>query len=154
MTELRATAVPDSAILTRALALIYLLVIATAVLIPDPRAVGTFKYNLGTPFRQLGGLFAEVSATTLGDVIGNVAGFIPLTVLLCLGWRRVRGWVWGACATLLSVAAETAQYLLPITRRADLWNVVENSAGAWIGVLLVSLLPGSAAGRGHSQRPE
>ncbi|QCV95986.1 VanZ family protein [Acidipropionibacterium acidipropionici] len=136
----RRTAEGHGSVLARVLVPLYLVAIASALLIPDPHAVGTFKYNLGTPLRQLGGFFTTVSATAMGDVIGNVVGFIPLTLLLCLGWRRVPGRIWGIAATLLSIAAETAQYLLPINRRADPWNIVQNSAGAWIGVGLAVLI--------------
>jgi glycopeptide antibiotics resistance protein len=127
-------------VVARVLVPLYLLAVAAAVLVPDPHAVGTFKYNLGAPVQRLGGPFAQISAAGIGDVIGNVVGFIPLTLLLCLGWRRVPGRIWGIAATLLSIAAETAQYLLPINRRADPWNIVQNSAGAWIGVGLAVLI--------------
>lgn len=145
--------VSSGSVAARVLLPLYLLAVAAAVLIPDPHAVGTFKYNLGFPLQQLGGLSAQVSATLIGDILGNVAGFIPLTVLLCLGWRGVPGWVWGAVGCLLSVAAEAAQFLLPeLSRRPDLWNIVENSAGGWIGVGLVTLPRRGRARRRGSPR--
>ncbi|AXE39854.1 VanZ family protein [Acidipropionibacterium virtanenii] len=119
---------------------LYLIAIAAAVLLPDPQAIGTFKYNVGMQIQRIANRISHVSPTALGDIASNIIAFIPLTFLLGMAWRRVPVWVWGLVGMLASVGAETAQYLLPeLSRRPDIWNVIENSIGAWIGALLASL---------------
>lgn len=130
-------------VVARTFVLVYAAAIATAVLIPNPRAIGTFKYNIGMLLRRLAARASQPDPTQLGDVVTNVAAFIPLTLLFGIAWRRVPVWVWGIIGTVISVCAETAQYLVPeLTRRPDIWNVVENSLGAWLGALIAALAKG------------
>ncbi|AMS06177.1 VanZ family protein [Acidipropionibacterium acidipropionici] len=129
-------------VVARTFVLVYAAAIATAVLIPSPRAIGTFKYNIGMLLRRLAARASQSDPTQLGDVVTNVAAFIPLTLLFGIAWRRVPVWVWGIIGTVISVCAETAQYLVPeLSRRPDIWNVVENSLGAWFGALIAAALP-------------
>jgi VanZ family protein len=66
----------------------------------------------------------------------NVALFIPLALLLC--WAipvMSRGRIWVLCV-LTSCAVEVTQYFFLPAREASLRDVVTNSTGAAIGVLL------------------
>ncbi|GAA3766822.1 hypothetical protein GCM10022240_19020 [Microbacterium kribbense] len=74
------------------------------------------------------------------EFAANVAMFIPLGVLAVL-WFGVRGW-WTApvLGALVSTAIETTQALALSTRVPDLRDVVANTGGAVIGMLLMLLL--------------
>lgn len=142
--------VSGGTVLARILVPIYLLMIAAAVLLPDPVTIHAVKEWIGELIQSAGARIARSSSVKLGDVASNIAAFIPLTLLLGLAWRRVPTWVWGLTGTLLSVAAETAQYLIPeLTRRPDVWNVIENSIGSWVGSLLVALIPKALSPDNH-----
>lgn len=142
--------VSGGTVLARILVPIYLLMIAAAVLLPDPVTIHAVKEWIGDLIQSAGARISRSSPVKLGDVASNIAAFIPLTLLLGLAWRRVPAWVWGLTGTLLSVAAETAQYLIPeLTRRPDVWNVIENSIGSWVGSLLVSLIPNGPSPDNH-----
>lgn len=118
----------------RVVASAYLLIILLSVLTPSAVLVTIVKFHVGL-WIQGGRRFQMLPSTPVGDVVLNVAAFIPLTWLLSLGWPRTRTWVWGLFGCLVSVIAETGQLILPgIHRRPDIMNVLENSLGAWIGV--------------------
>ncbi len=138
----RASRVGGATVFARTLVLIYAAAIAVAVLIPNPHAVGTLKYDVGVLLHRLAARISRTDPTQLGDVVTNVATFVPLTLLFGIAWRRVPAWVWGITGTVVSVCAEATQYLVPeLTRRPDIWNVVENSVGAWLGALIAAALP-------------
>jgi MYXO-CTERM domain-containing protein len=78
-----------------------------------------------------------------GDVerAANVLVFIPLGLLLCYALPRVpRFLVWLLCV-MLSLGVEAAQVALP-GRRPTPIDVITNSTGAAIGVLLAMVLAG------------
>jgi glycopeptide antibiotics resistance protein len=74
------------------------------------------------------------------EFAANVAMFVPLGVLAVL-WFGVRGW-WSAIVVgaLVSGAIESAQAVLLSTRVPDVRDIVANTAGATIGMLLMLLL--------------
>jgi len=74
------------------------------------------------------------------EFAANVAMFVPLGVLAVL-WFGVRAW-WSAIliGALVSGAIESAQAALLSTRVADIRDIVANTAGATIGMLLMLLL--------------
>ena len=114
----------------------YLAVLASLTLGASPGAVFT---AVAQHARTIDGL-AWLRA---GDVerTANVLVFIPLGLLLCCALPRVpRFLVWLLCVGL-SLAVEAAQVALP-GREPTLIDVVTNSTGAAIGVLLAMLLAG------------
>lgn len=128
-------------VFARLCALIYLLLIGVAVLLPDPTLIAALKLRVAHVIRLVAIHIAHMPRATLGDVTSNVAAFIPLTLLLALAWRRIPLWVCGVVGMCISIAAEGLQYFLPqIHRRPDFWNVVENSIGAWIGVAIAAVI--------------
>lgn len=73
---------------------------------------------------------------------GNVMLFFPLGVLLLLVWRRLRFWKGLLVAIAVSFSIELVQYASRawIHRSADVNDVILNSLGACVGLVLVSLL--------------
>ncbi|WEG07633.1 VanZ family protein [Microbacterium horticulturae] len=70
----------------------------------------------------------------------NVAMFVPLGILAVL-WFGVRGW-WTApvIGAVVSTAIEGSQAILLSSRVADVRDIVANTLGAVIGMLLMLLL--------------
>ncbi|MCI1749052.1 MAG: VanZ family protein [Acidipropionibacterium sp.] len=115
--------------------------IGIAVLLPDPRAIHAMKLDVAHVVQKVASRIAHMPAITVGDIASNIAAFIPVTLLLALGWRRVPLWVCGIVGMVLSAAGEMMQYLFPeVHRRPDIWNVVQNSIGAWIGVAIAAVI--------------
>ncbi|MEE8888632.1 MAG: VanZ family protein [Acidipropionibacterium acidipropionici] len=144
-------------VVARTFVLVYAAAIATAVLIPNPHAIETFKSNVGMLLRPIASGVISANPTQSGDVVMNIVAFIPLTVFLGIAWRRIPSWVCGIIGTVASMCAETIQYLIPaLTRRPDIWNVMENSVGSWLGALIVAALrihrPPARTGRANRQR--
>ena len=81
----------------------------------------------------------DALASTTVEMAANVLLFVPVALLLAGSAPRLPGvLVWLAC-TATSAAVETAQLVLP-GRQPSVRDVVLNSAGALIGVVLHSLL--------------
>lgn len=128
-------------VLARLCALIYLLMIGIAVLLPDPKLIAALKLKVAHVVQRVAHHIAEAHPTAVGDVASNIAAFVPVTLLLALAWRKVPLWIWGIAGMLISTAAELLQFLLPqIHRRPYFWNVVENSVGGWIGIAVAAVL--------------
>jgi VanZ family protein len=95
---------------------------------------------------------------TLQDVTVNVAAYVPLGLLLSIGFGARHGPARGAaaatvCAVLLSLAMETVQMFLPV-RIASNIDLLANSLGALVGAMAAPLLaPTRALGaRLHAAR--
>ena len=74
------------------------------------------------------------------DVVSNVVLFLPFGAAVALRWpalTEVRAAA-GACA--LSLAVEIVQWQLPLGRTAQTTDVLMNTAGGWIGWLVVDRL--------------
>lgn len=73
---------------------------------------------------------------------GNVLLFFPLGILIPLVWRRLRFSRGIRIAIAFSVSIELVQYLsrVWVHRTADVNDVILNSVGACLGLVLVSLL--------------
>lgn len=82
------------------------------------------------------------------EVIANVVMFVPLG-LLVLAWGG-RPWHGILSGLALSAAIETTQLLFLPTRVADVRDVVANTLGATLGVVLVVIV--ARAVRSHSRR--
>jgi VanZ family protein len=138
-------------LLTTATAL-YLLVVGWVTLGPQPtglvRAAGVWRLlDLVRDHPSLSWItYSRI------EFAANVAMFLPLGVLLLLLLGR-RGW-WAAMLTgfLLSVAIEAAQFVLP-GRVSDIRDLVANSLGTALGVLvaLVITLPAAIRRRRASR---
>ena len=74
------------------------------------------------------------------EFAANVVMFVPLGILAVL-WFGVRGW-WSAplIGAIVSAAIESAQALFLTSRVPDLRDIVANTLGAVIGMLLMLLL--------------
>lgn len=139
-------------LLTTATAL-YLAVVGWVTLGPQPtglvRAAGVW---------QLLGLVREHPSFSwityaLIEFSANVAMFVPVGVLLLLLMGRRRWWAAILSGFVLSVGIEAAQLLLP-GRVSDIRDLVANSLGTALGVLLalVITLP-AALRRRRASRP-
>lgn len=69
------------------------------------------------------------------EFMANVAMFVPLGVLLTLIIRR-RRWLVLPIALLVTVTIESGQALLLAARTPSVWDVVANTAGACLGMLV------------------
>jgi VanZ family protein len=81
---------------------------------------------------------------TLQDVAVNFAAYIPLGLLLSIGWSARFGARWGAlaatlAAALLSLAMEIVQIFLP-ARIASNVDLLANTLGALVGAMAAPLL--------------
>ena len=75
-----------------------------------------------------------------GDKIGHFAAYSLLAWLATnLGWNRVRIWIG---ASLMGVGVECVQYFLP-WRSFEFLDMVANSTGALLGIILASTAVGS-----------
>ncbi len=66
--------------------------------------------------------------------VANVAGFVPLGLLLVLGWPRVWAWVWPVGLAAASGGAELVQ--AQIGREPSVQDVALNTVGAVVGTVL------------------
>ena len=128
---------PHSVRLAWILALAYLLVIVHASLLP-------YRGWRMPPDEILGFLTAPwPHYTTLGDIIVNLAAYMPLGFLASIGWGARRGAGPGVfhaalCAAGLSLVMESAQMFLP-ARIASNVDLLANSLGALIGAMAAPL---------------
>ncbi len=83
------------------------------------------------------------------EFLANIALFVPLGVLVALGWRRLPWWGVTVLGFTLSAVIEIVQLWLP-TRFPTLSDVVANTLGALIGALLAKAFPRVFAARRSS----
>ena len=122
-----------------ALTVLYLGAVAWVTLGPQP--VGLVK--AGGIF-QLLALFQRHTATAwitypTVEFTANVAMFVPIGVLFLLLVGRRRWWAAVAFGMLLSASIEIAQLFVP-GRVTDVRDLVSNSIGAFLGVLVALVL--------------
>jgi glycopeptide antibiotics resistance protein len=135
------------------LTVLYLAGVAWVTLGPEPYDARTS----GILWRFLT-LFSEHEATewiTFDRVesVANVAMFVPLGVFLVLLFGRRRWWLAIIVCAVLSSAIELSQAALLPTRVSDPDDIVANSSGGAIGVLLgVVLMSISLARRSRRGR--
>jgi hypothetical protein len=84
-------------------------------------------------------------STSTVEMAANVLLFVPVALLLAAAAPRLPGVVIWLLCTAASAAVETAQLILP-DRESTVRDVVLNSAGALIGVLLQTLISRGRAG--------
>jgi len=143
---------PHTVRLAWILALAYLLVVAYASMLPfhgwrvPPEEILRF---LAAPWPRF---------ITLQDVIVNIVAYVPLGLLLSIGWGAHYGPARGAAAATLAVLAlslvmEFAQMFLPV-RIASNVDLLANGTGGLIGAMAAPLLAPtqSLGGRLHAAR--
>ncbi|QCV87435.1 VanZ family protein [Acidipropionibacterium jensenii] len=123
---------PSRVRLCRGITAGYLVLIGLAVLTPIRQQAIAVKRMTGVRL-QGGASHPAIDPVVLGDVVLNIVGFIPLTLLLSLGWPRVRPYAWAGVCLLVSMACEALQLIPALNRRADLFNILENGSGAFTG---------------------
>ncbi len=138
---LRAT-IPDG-VLVIALGAIAILTLG------DPMGPQPDRINL-IPFRdQWWALQGQVDpALATATLIANVLLFVPLGAALAARHPDMTGWRLVLVAALVSIGVEAAQGVMNIGRLADVTDVMANTAGAAIGIVLWGML----AGEGPDER--
>jgi glycopeptide antibiotics resistance protein len=130
---------------------LYLVVVAALTIVPlQPRAVSGVGIVSLIPGRTTFGCYRQMTGTPVEVVIcnmqllGNIALFIPMGLLLPLVWHERRSALATISAALAgSVTIEVIQYLqqsMGMKRSVDIDDVILNVVGASIGYLLVRLL--------------
>lgn len=136
---------------------VYLAVVLGVTLWPAPVTEGankdiidrilTVSHDAGVP--------ASFTFHTL-QFVANVAMFVPLGLLAALLLPQRLIWLVLVGAPLLSAAIELTQLLGLTARQADVWDVVANSLGAWLGVAIalgILAMLRARARRAASRRP-
>ncbi|MEA9986764.1 MULTISPECIES: VanZ family protein [Subtercola] len=80
------------------------------------------------------------------EFIANIAMFVPVGLFLLLLFGRRQWWLAILVGFLMTVSIETAQLFLP-GRVSDVRDVVSNTSGATVGVLVGLVLTASKARR-------
>lgn len=78
------------------------------------------------------------------EQVFNALAFIPPVLVLCLLLPHVPRSVWILAALMTSLGIETVQMLALPDRRFDWWDVLGNTCGALIAVVLAMLISGLA----------
>ena len=131
-------------------ALLVLALGAIAILtLGDPMGPQPDRVNL-IPFRDqwwaLQGLIDPALATA--TLVANVLLFLPLGAALAARHPEVARWRLVLVAAVVSTGVEAAQGVMNIGRLADVTDVMANTGGAAIGVVLWEML----AGEGPNER--
>lgn len=114
---------------------VYLVAVAWLVWNPDPGAPGSAVLQVTTLLQEWG-----LPATTTRVERGlNVVMFVPLSLLgaWVLGWWRVVDWVLAGFA--VSLLIEVVQHVAIPTRSGTTSDVVTNTTGALLGIVLARL---------------
>jgi VanZ family protein len=127
---------------------LYLLVPAALTLLPDRPSAGAdgFRRLVDGVVRRLTAGQVEISVVDL-EVLANVLLLVPLGLLLVPALPRTPLSVLLALAALLSLGIETLQYLLLPGRVATLVDVLANTGGAAIGLVLAADARSGLSGR-------
>jgi glycopeptide antibiotics resistance protein len=142
------------------LTLLYLLVVAWVTLGPEP-----YDEQSSGVLWQFLDFFARHDATdwitfSRVEFTANVLMFVPLGLFLVLLFGRRQWWLAVLLGSAISVAIELSQGAFLPTRVSDLGDVIANSSGALIGVVVgtivmtVSDLRRRRRGRGRARVAE
>ena len=71
--------------------------------------------------------------------VANIVMFVPFGLFLALSLAPRLAWIGGVAAFAFTSAIEVMQQLFLPERSGDVWDVVANTAGGIVGVVLVSL---------------
>jgi len=121
--------------LLRAAYAVYLVAVAWLVWNPDPGAPGSAVLHVTTLLQDWG----LPASTTWVERGLNVVMFVPLSLLgaWVLGWWRVLDWVLAGFA--VSLLIEVVQHVAIPTRSGTTSDVVTNTTGALVGIVLALL---------------
>jgi VanZ family protein len=142
------------AVAARVAIAVYLLVPAALTLLPERPDAGAqdFRRIVDALADRLTAGRVEVSVVEL-EVLANVLLLVPLGLLLAFAAPRLALSLLLAVAALLSLGIETLQYLLLPERVATLVDVLANTGGAAIGLVLAAdLRTAMSAWRGRRAR--
>lgn len=78
----------------------------------------------------------QLSLPHLNDKLGHFIGYLTVALLLALGWRQTPVWLLWLVATVSGGLAELAQGMLTTSRSMEWLDLLANSVGALVGVLL------------------
>lgn len=131
----------------------YLIAVGVLVLDPSQQAPGV-TLSLVSRALQLLQLPVVADSRTL-ETLSNVALFVPLSLLGMFIWPSHRILTWTLAGALLSATIELFQLVLLPDRFATVSDVVANTAGAFLGAVLATIIARSSVGRGSQVvRPE
>lgn len=120
----------------------YLAVVAALTCLKSFYTIGTLWKPENQRVRELRlqpfGIIADASNpfNAVFDILGNVAFFLPLGMLLAVIFRKV--WPVVVVSAGLSVAIEVAQYVFSLGR-TDVTDLICNTVGALAGALITAL---------------
>jgi glycopeptide antibiotics resistance protein len=122
------------------LTLLYLLVVAWVTLGPEP-----YDEQSGGLLWRFLDFFAQHEATdwitfSRVEFAANVLMFVPLGLFLVLLFGRRQWWLAVLLGSATSVAIEVSQGAFLPTRVSDLRDVIANSSGALIGVVVGAIV--------------
>jgi glycopeptide antibiotics resistance protein len=83
-------------------------------------------------------LIPFAGSVNLGEIIDNCVVFIPLGLLLSVNFKRANFWRKLAFVSVLSLAVETAQFVLAIGV-TDITDLIANTFGGFLGLILYDL---------------
>lgn len=79
----------------------------------------------------------SVSYADAGQLLGNIALFLPFGWLVPMLWRRLRSfWTIVVLAAATSLAIEVSQWLFIFGRQSSVDDVILNTAGAFVGAVM------------------
>ena len=76
------------------------------------------------------------AAYAMFEFAANIALFVPLGVLLAVGWRRMPAWAIVAVGCAASTIIELVQLAIP-SRYSTLSDVIANTLGTAVGLVIV-----------------
>ena len=130
---------------TIALTAVAACMLAGCALTPEPIDEGTDSF-IWQVLRVLGHHRATDWITYSGvEFWANVGMFLPIGMFFLLLLGRGKWWLAMGLGFLLSVGIETAQYFFFPTRVADIRDIISNTTGAVIGVVVVLILTAAKA---------
>lgn len=125
----------------------YLVGLAVLVLWPQGADVTRANMLVARGFARLGA--PGWMSPEFWQVVNNVLVGVPAGALAMVLWPRSRGWWWVLLAGALSVSVELVQWAYLPARFPSLLDVLANTAGAGLGVLLGALVRRVRTGGSH-----
>lgn len=128
------------AVTARVLIVPYVVGLALIVFLPASVAgrVTGIAFRIARFVSDLTGISLSTS-NTIFEFLANIALFVPLGLLLAVGWPRVRPWVIILLGYSASATIELTQTLLP-SRVPTISDVVANTLGTIVGCVVVRVV--------------
>ncbi|MBA2696817.1 MAG: VanZ family protein [Ornithinimicrobium sp.] len=112
----------------------YLLGLAVLVLWPEGDTVTRGNLLVTRAFLRLGA--PEWMSPEFWQLVNNVLVCVPAGALAMVLWPRSRGWWWVLLAGTLSLGVELVQWRYLPARTPSVLDVLANTTGAGLGVIL------------------